>query len=95
MLWTVRHKWPSGARFTFNCYKHWTTLVVRTGNGLALFIFSKEGVTQGDPLTMVAYGIMLLPLIRSLKEEIPDVDQPWYANDAGAGGTFTLSLIPL
>ena len=39
MLWTVRHKWPSGARFTFNCYKHWTTLVVCTGNGLALFIF--------------------------------------------------------
>ena len=20
MLWPVRHKWPSGAQFTFNCY---------------------------------------------------------------------------
>ena len=20
MLWTVRHLWPSGARFVFNCY---------------------------------------------------------------------------
>ena len=64
------------ASFTFNCYKHWIILIVRTGNGLAIFIFSKEGVTQGDPLAMIAYGILLLPLIRSLKEEIPDVDQP-------------------
>jgi len=21
MLWTVCHEWPSGAQFTFNCYK--------------------------------------------------------------------------
>ena len=22
-LWTVRHLWLSGARFVFNCYRHW------------------------------------------------------------------------
>jgi hypothetical protein len=28
MLWNVRHEeWPSGARFVFNCYRHWSTLV--------------------------------------------------------------------
>jgi hypothetical protein len=27
-LWAVRHKWPSGARFVFNCYKHWAVLVL-------------------------------------------------------------------
>jgi hypothetical protein len=37
---------------------------------------------------MVAYGIMPLPLIHNHKEENPSVDQPWYADDAGAGGTF-------
>ena len=49
---------------------------------------SREGVTQGDPMAMVAYGLMLLPLIIQLKKEHPDVDQPWYADDAGAGGSF-------
>jgi hypothetical protein len=88
MFWTLRHEWPSGARFAFNCYRHWAILVVRGENGYALFIHSKEGVTQGDPLAMAAYGILLLPLIRQLKREIPDVSQPWYADDAGAGGNF-------
>ena len=43
---------------------------------------------QGDPLTMIAYGINILPLIKNLKREIPDVTQPWYADDVGALGTF-------
>lgn len=29
MFWTVRHQWPSGARFAFNRYCHWSTLVVQ------------------------------------------------------------------
>ena len=29
MLWVVRHKWPSGARFMFNIYRHQSVLVVR------------------------------------------------------------------
>jgi hypothetical protein len=88
MLWTVRHKWPAGARFTFNCYRHWTILMVRTTDGTAIFLFSKEGVTQGDPLSMLVYGIGMLPLACKLKQAIPAVKQPWYADDAGAGGKF-------
>jgi hypothetical protein len=66
LLRTVRHEWPSGARFTFNCYKHWTILVIRGNGGTGVFLSSKEGVTQGDPISMVAYGIGVLPLIRQL-----------------------------
>ena len=89
MLWDVRHKWPSGARFTYNCYRHWSTLVVRnTEDGSGHFLHSKEGVTQGDPHAMIAYGIGVLPLIRVLRLDHPQVYQPWYADDAGAGGRF-------
>jgi hypothetical protein len=49
----------------------------------------KEGVIQGDPLSMFGYGIGILPLIRQLQKEFPAVKQPWYADDAGAGGSFT------
>jgi hypothetical protein len=86
MLWTIRHEWPSGARFASNCYRHWATLVIRGKGGTVVLIFSKEGVTQGDPLSMFGYGIGILPLICKLTLEFPAVKQPWYyADDAGAG----------
>ena len=50
---------------------------------------SKEGVTQGDPLYIIAYGIGVLPLIRELWGYHPRVTQPWYADNAGSGGEFT------
>ena len=64
MLWAVRHKWTGGAQFTFNCYRHWATLVVRhTADGSGHFLHSKEGVNQGDPLAMIAYSIGVFPTI--------------------------------
>ena len=33
MLWEVRHEFPDGSLFVFNCYKHWPQLVVRGFNG--------------------------------------------------------------
>jgi hypothetical protein len=62
--------------------------VVCGENGHALFVFSKEGITQGNPLAMAIFGILLLLLIRQLKREIPDISQLWYADDAGARGNF-------
>ena len=89
MLWAVRHECPSGAKFTFNCYRHWDTLVVQdTGDGSRQFLHSKEGLIQGDPLAMIAYVIGVLPLIRELRGAQPRVTQPWYADNAEAGGTF-------
>ena len=37
---------------------------------------------------MIVYGIGVLPLIRELRGTHPQVTQPWYADDAGAGGKF-------
>ena len=52
---------------------------------------SREGVTQGDPLAMVTYGIGILPLIKWLKEEFPDVNHLWYADDAISLGMLQTS----
>ena len=58
MLWAVRNKWPSGVQFTFNCYRHWDTLVVRDSeDGSGHLLHSKEGMNQGYPLSMITYGI--------------------------------------
>ena len=88
MLWVIRHEWPAGARFAFNCYRHHSLLVVRNPGSKAFTFYSKEGVTQGDPLAMVAYGVAILPLIRKLKELNQLLTQSWYADDASAAGTF-------
>ena len=37
---------------------------------------------------MIAYGTGILPLIKIIKLEIPDVTQPWYADDARDLSTF-------
>ena len=90
MLWAVQHEWPGVVQFIFNCYHHWATLVVRnTADGSGHFLHSKEGVTQGDPLAMIAYGIGVLPLIRDLRRAHPHFMQPWYADDGGGGTTAT------
>ena len=82
MLWNVRVLWPRCSRFVFNTYQCWGTLLVR---GSDEFLFSKEGVTQGDPLSMFLYAVGTLPLIQSLKD--PTLcTQLWYADDAAACG---------
>ena len=52
------------------------------------FLHSKEGATQGDPIAMITYGMGTPPLIRDLQTAYPGINQPWYADDSEAGGTF-------
>ena len=81
LLGDVRILWPRCSRFVFNTYCGWAPLIVRGSEEL---LFSREGVTQGDPLSIFLYAVGTLPLIRSLKN--PDWTQVWYADDATACG---------
>ena len=47
-------------------------------------------MTQGGPLDIITYGIGILPLIKNLKRDIPDITKPRYADDPGALGTFAI-----
>ena len=53
---------------------------------MALILLSRKGVIQGDPLIMALYGIALLPLAESLREQSNDVMQPWYVDDTAMQG---------
>ena len=52
------------------------------------YIFSKGGITQGDPLSMCVYPIGTLPLIQSLHSP-QSWNQLWYVDDASAGGLLS------
>ena len=59
-------------------------------NRTASFMHSREGVMQGGPLAMIAYGISILPLIDNLKRGIPDTTQSWYTDNHKALGMFVI-----
>ena len=86
MLWTVRHRWPAGARFAFNCYKHWAQLLLRHPGEPPVTILIQEGLTQGYPLLMVLYGINFVPLAKELRASDQGLLSPFYADDAAFGG---------
>jgi hypothetical protein len=89
MLWQVRHRWAKGSRFAFNCYRHFNQVIVRRGNGRKAFIIlSEEGLSQGDPLAMILYGVALLPLVEGLRQAVPEATTPWFADDSAAIGNM-------
>ena len=46
MMWTMRHQWLEGARFSFNCDRNWAQLLIRQPGEPPVRILSIEGVTQ-------------------------------------------------
>jgi hypothetical protein len=86
MLWTVRHLWAAGAQFAFNCYHHSMQLILRRQGRSGYTLLSKEEVAQGDPLSIVLYGLALVSLAETLREEHPDALQAWYADDLALQG---------
>ena len=88
MLWTVCHLWLSRSRFVSNCYCHWLLLVLKNSNGIASFLHIREFVTQGDPLSIIEYGIGFLLLIKCPKTAYPYVTQHWHTEYYMALGMF-------
>ena len=82
IIWDVLHEFPRGA----------VTIVVRdTEDRSGHFFHIKEGVTPGDPLSMITYGIGFLPLIRDILDAPPRVTKPWYTDESGTGGNLGTS----
>ena len=92
MLWTVQHRWTAGLRFAFNCYWHWAQLILRQPGELPVTILSREGVTQGDLLSIVLYRITLVPLAEELRAEDTGLLSQFYADDAAFDGSARRSV---
>ena len=80
MLWMVQYRWPSGSRFMFNFYKHWTQLILRRPGSPPVTLLRQEGVTQGDPHSVVLHRITLVPLEEDLRAADPGLLDPLYAD---------------
>ena len=69
----MAHILPPSARFTFNCYTHFSQLLIQfPGNQTPRIILIKEGFTQGDLMTMPLYGVSMAVLDEHLKRELPE-----------------------
>ena len=80
VLWNSRVTWPRCSQYLFNTYKGWAPLVLK---GSASMLHSKEGITQGDPLSLFIYAIATLPLINTVDHPYQGF-QVWYVDDASA-----------
>ena len=71
----------------FNFYRHWAQLILRQPWEPLVTIMILEGVTQGDRLSMVLYGITLVPLDKELRAADLRLQSPFYADDAAFDGS--------
>ena len=71
-----------GARFSFNCYYQHIAILVKHGAiGKSVIVSSQEGVTQGDHIFMIFYGIGILLLTLTLKSGFPAAKQQLFEDD--------------
>jgi hypothetical protein len=70
----------------FNCYRHSAQLILRRKGKPGYVLLSAEGVTQGDPLSMILYGLALVPLAYTRRQAHPELVHAWYADDGQLQG---------
>ena len=71
----MQYKWPAASRFVFNCYRHESMMLVRQQGQNPITMLSREGVTQGDPLSMLVYGLLVAEIVMRIEKEMKDVNQ--------------------
>ena len=81
LLWTEIHLWTSGARFSFNVYSHYKTLIVTARDSTNESIISCEVIIQGCPFSMVVSGLGIFPLIHQLQEVFQGIHKTWCVDD--------------
>ena len=64
--------------------------VIRAGDRTGQFLYIKEGMMQGYPLEIVAYGLGFHTIIRELRTSHRRVKHTWYADYAGVRVTFEI-----
>ena len=84
-LWNARVQWPRCSRFLFNTYRGYASLFLQ---GSFEVILSKEGVAQGDPLSMLMYAAAVMPLIKHLTDKNKWI-QNWYADDSACAAKLS------
>ena len=57
-------------------------------DGSGHFLYSKEGVTKGDPLAMISYGIGIPLLVLEICATHPQLTHMRYMYDDGVGVIF-------
>ena len=80
-LLNVQFICPSIATILINCYRRNTCLFA--GGSV---LYSREGITQGDPLAMAMFALATVPLINAVAT--PGTIQAWFADDAASGGVL-------
>ena len=95
MLWVVCHRWPAGLRFAFNCYRCWVQIILLHPSDALVILLIREGVTQGEPLSMVLYGITLVLLEEELRDVDPTLISPFYDDDAAFDGLLRQNMAQL
>jgi hypothetical protein len=88
-LWNARILWPSCSRFLFNAYRGEPALHIHHGSSsdTVTTIYSREGVAQGDPLSMLLFVLAILPLTKRLRARYKaDLTQVFFADDGAARG---------
>ena len=87
MPWDIYHRWTRGTYFAFNLYRHIVQLLARLpGEVDPKYLLRKEGANQGEPLSMVLYGMRLSVLAEKIWGEYTVFIQSWHANESSMAG---------